>query len=156
MDNSQNISANAFDVHYNRVTEMVHCYAESVGLTREQVHNTEKNNWQWKNGSANIEVWIQKLNFANGTRRDFLRVFCPIMEIPLANPMAFYRRLLELNDLKLGIKFTLTPNSSKVWASFERDIKGIDYNELSTFISDFEYWADKLDDELKAEFPILN
>jgi len=156
MDNSQNISENAFDVHYNRVSEMVHCYVESIGLTRDETYNADKNNWQWKNGSANIEVLIQKLNFANGTRRDFLRVFCPIMDIPLTNPMAFYRRLLELNDVKLGIKFALVPNSAKVWASFERDIKGIDFNELSTVISDFEYWADVLDDELKAEFPILN
>lgn len=156
MDNSQNISANSHDTHYNRVKEMIHCYAESVGLTREQVYNVERDNWQWKNGSADIEVVIQKVNFEDGTRRDFLRIFCPVMDIPLANPMAFYRRLLELNDVKLGIKFTLTPNSNKVWASFERDIKGIDYNELSTFISDFEYWADKLDDELKADFPILN
>ena len=156
MENPQNISANPLDLQYNKVSEMINCYAESVGLTREQVYNGEKNNWTWKNGSANIEVLIQKLNFANGTRRDFLRAFCPIMDIPLANPLAFYRRLLELNDIKLGIKFTLIPNSPKVWATFERDIKGIDYSELSTFISDFEYWADKLDDELKAEFPILN
>lgn len=53
--------------------------------------------------------------------------------------MTFYRRLFELYDIKLGIKFSLVANSPKVWAGFERDIKGIYYNELSTFISDFEY-----------------
>lgn len=145
------------DAHYLRVVEMVHCYAESVGLDRNSVYNTEKKLWIWRKGSVSIEVNILRLNFANGSSRDFLRVFSPIMEIPsTSNLLAFYRRLLELNDEKLGIKICLVPNSNKVWASFDRDIKGIDFNELTTFIVDFEYWADKLDDELKAQFPHLN
>jgi hypothetical protein len=79
------------------------------------------------------------------------------MEVPTTNQLiGFYRRLLELNEEKFGIKFTLIPNTTKVWAAFERDIKGIDFNELSTFISDFEHWADTLDDQLKDQFPDLN
>lgn len=143
----------ALDEQHRRVVEMIHCYAESVGLSREQTYNAERKNWRWKNGSANIEVLIDKLNFSNGSRRDYLRVFSPLMTIPANNLLAFYRHLLELNDSKLGVKLTIMPNSQMVYATYERDIKGMDYSELSTCIADLEYWADKLDDELKAQFP---
>jgi hypothetical protein len=40
--------------------------------------------------------------------------------------------------------------TTKVYATYERDINGMDFSELSTCISDLEWWADKLDDELKS------
>lgn len=155
MDTSQtpNPAHAALDEQYRRVTEMIHCYVEFVGLSRDQAYNTERKNWRWKNGSANIEVLIDSLNFSNGSRRDYLRIFSPLMTIPANNLLAFYRHLLELNDSKLGVKLTIQPNTQNVFATYERDIKGMDYSELSTCISDLEYWADKLDDELKAQFP---
>ena len=158
MENTANPAPlNTADTHYLKVVEMVHCYAESVGLDRNTAYNTEKKVWLWRKGSVHIEVNIQRLTFADGHFRHFLRIFSPIMEVPsTSNLLGFYRRLLELNDIKLGIKLTLIPNSPKVWASFERDISGIDFNELRTFIMDFEFWADTLDDELKAQFPHLN
>jgi hypothetical protein len=156
MENTQNPSHPA-DVQYNKVVEMVHCYAESVGLDRHTVYIPDKDYWLWTKGTATIQTLIHKLNYDNGTRRDFIRILSPVMEVPTTNQLiGFYRRLLELNEEKFGIKFTLIPNTTKVWAAFERDIKGIDFNELSTFISDFEHWADTLDDQLKDQFPDLN
>lgn len=143
----------ALDEQFRRVTEMIHCYVESIGLSRDQIFNPENKNWRWKMGSANIEVFIQTINFPNGSRRDFLRIFSPLMNIPTNNILGFYRALLEVNDGSLGVKLSLMPNSSTVYASYERDIKGMDYSELSTCISDLEYWADKLDDDLKNQFP---
>jgi len=145
------------DINYMQVTEMVHCYVESVGLNRLQAYNPVNKNWLWKKGTANIEVFINRLTFADGHRRDFIKIFSPIMDMPQTTKLLeFYRRLLELNDEKLGIKLTMQKGANKIWATFERDIKGMDYNELTTFISDFEYWADVLDDMLKEEFPNLN
>ncbi|GAB3985650.1 hypothetical protein GCM10028807_01360 [Spirosoma daeguense] len=141
------------DEQYRRVTEMIHCYAESAGLSRDKVYNPERKNWLWKRGSAGIEVLIETLNFQDGSRRDFLRIFSPLMDIPANNLLGFYRHLLELNDQKLGVKLSIMPNTQKVYATDDRDIKGMDYYELSMFISDLEIWADKLDDELKAQFP---
>lgn len=143
----------ALDEQFRRVTEMVHCYVESIGLSRDQIYNPESKNWRWKIGSANVEVFIQTLTFSNGSRRDFLRIFSPIIEIPTNNILGFYRHLLELNDSNLGVKLSILPNTQMVYASYERDIKGMDYSELSTCISDLEFWADKLDDELKSQFP---
>lgn len=156
MENTQN-PAHPADVQYNKVVEMVHCYAESVGLDRQTAYNAEKAYWMWTKGSATIQVVIHKLNYDNGSRRDFIRIFSPIMDVPATTQLlGYYRRLLELNDEKFGIKFTLAPNTNKVWGTFERDIKGIDFNELTTFISDFEHWADTMDDQLKDQFPNLS
>ncbi|MES2774682.1 MAG: YbjN domain-containing protein [Bacteroidota bacterium] len=151
------IPVSEIDANYYKVSEMIHCYAESVGLDRVKVFNPEKKNWLWKKGSASIELFIQRLTFADGYQRDFVKIFSPVMDMPQTTRLLeFYRRLLELNDEKLGIKLTMQKGADKIWATFERDIKGIDYNELTTFISDFEHWADILDDLLKAEFPNLN
>ena len=155
MENPAPISA--IDAKYYEVTEMIHCYAESVGLSRSQCYNPTNKNWLWKKGSANIEVYINRLTFESGSKRDFIKIFSPVMNMPQTTKLLeFYRRLLELNDEKLGIKLTMQKGVDKIWATFERDIKGMDYSELSTFIADFEYWADQLDDVLQGEFPNLS
>jgi len=135
------------------VTEMLHKYIESLGLTREQIYNEAKMVWHWTRGSANIQVYIESIAFANGNTRDYLRIFSPLLEIPSQNQIGFYRHLLELNDKNLGMKLTIMPNSNWIYATYERDIRGIDYDELATCVYDLEYWADKLDDELKSKFP---
>lgn len=136
-----------------QVTEMIHKYVESVGLTREQTFDPQKKQWHWVIGSARIQVYIERITFQSGAFRDYLRIFSPLMEIPQGNQQAFFRHLLELNDTFLGVKLTVMPNSTWVYATYERDIKGIDQEEVSTCIADLEWWADKLDDELKAKFP---
>jgi hypothetical protein len=149
--------------HYNQtimseqkqaVTDMVHQYVQSVGLTREQTYKEAKERWNWKIGSANIEVYIETITFSNGNFREYLRIFSPLLEIPVAkqHDVAFYRYLLELNDGNLGVKLTVVPNTNWIYATYERDIRGIDYDELVTCIYDMELWADKLDDELKIKF----
>ncbi len=140
----------------DKVSEMVHQYIESVGLTKDQVFSEEKKVWRWKKGSANIEVFIQTIHFENGGARDYLRIFSPLMKIPVNDLLTFYRHLLQLNDTNLGVKITIMPGSEWVYATYERDIRGMDYHELATCVADMEYWADALDDELKEAFPNWN
>lgn len=134
-----------------QVEAMIDAYVKEIGLTHEQTYNTEKKAWYWVKGSARIEVFIQEINFDSHARH-YLRIFSPIIKVPETNQLEFYKKLLEVNDSKLGVKLTLLPGSSQVYATFERDIKGIDYEELATCIADLEWWADELDDELAAEF----
>ena len=141
------------DEQYNRVTNMIQCYVESVGLTRENTYNDQNKNWLWKKGSASIEVFIYTIMFPSGGRRDYLRICSPLMKIPANNLLNFYRHLLELNDIRLGVKLGIMPNTNTVFATYERDIRGMDFQELTTCISDLEGWADELDDQLKAKFP---
>lgn len=135
----------------NNVTtihNMIQKYVESAGLTIEGTFNAEENIWRWRKGSAEIEVYITD----GGNDRFYLVVISAIMEVPSDQEHEFYRHLLELNRNKLGVKFGIVPETNWVCAINERDVEGIDYNELATCISDLEWWADELDDELKAEF----
>lgn len=155
MEQSLNPAQAMLEEQYSRVTEMIHCYAESVGLNRQQVYNSELKNWRWKTGTASIEILIAVLNFPNGGRRDYLRIFAPLMDVPSNNLLAFYRHLLELNDTKLCVKLSIMPNSQRVYATYERDIKGMDFYELKTCIIDLEYWAVQFKADLNAQFPDL-
>ncbi|PKQ66731.1 YbjN domain-containing protein [Raineya orbicola] len=135
-----------------QVEEMIDRYVVSVGLTKEGTYNPERRAWYWTIGSAKIEVFIQAIPMKDGSQRNFLRIFSPLMQVPKHDELRFYRHLLELNDSKLGVKLTIMPGSDTVYATYERDIQGIDYDEVSTCIADLEWWADTLDDQLKQQF----
>ncbi|MBC8111705.1 MAG: YbjN domain-containing protein [Verrucomicrobia bacterium] len=132
---------------------MIDRYIAEIGLTKEQTYNAEKKAWYWTRGSAGIEAFIADVPVGTGTRQ-YLRVFSSLMEVPMASERDFYRHLLELNDGKLGVKLTVMPGSNLVFATYERDIVGMDYEELATCIGDLEWWADTLDDQLKAKFNV--
>ncbi len=136
-----------------RVYEMINQYVKSINLDLKDSYNEEKQSWNWRTGSARIQVYIQTVPLQSGSSREYLRIFSPLLQVPQKDTLAFYRHLLELNDTKLGVKLSVMPNSNWVYATYERDIRGIDYHELATCIADLEWWADKLDDELKAQFP---
>lgn len=135
-----------------QVEEMIHRFVAEAGMNREQVYKPEKKAWYWTRGSAKIEVFIQEIKFENAASRFYLRIFSPLIKIPQTNTQEFYRRLLEMNDSKLGVKITIMPGSDQVYATYERDIKGIDYDELVTCVADLEWWADALDDELAHSY----
>ncbi|GIV40622.1 MAG: hypothetical protein KatS3mg033_2422 [Thermonema sp.] len=136
-----------------RVHDMIRQFVASVGLDPGKAFNPEKQAWFWVRGSARIEVFVQGVPLSNGDTRYFLRLFSPIAKVPNYREKEFYRHLLELNDSRLGVKLTVMPNSDQVYATYERDIQGLDYDELVTCIADLEWWADTLDDQLMAAFP---
>ena len=132
---------------------MIEKYVESVGLTKQETYNDEKKFWHWKHGSATIEVFVQSVNIGDNKTREYLRIFSYLANVPAVSTHGreqFLSRLLEMNDQNLGVKLTLMKGTDKVYATYERDIMGMDYSELATCIADLEWWADKLDDELKS------
>jgi hypothetical protein len=143
------------DIRVELVQAMIEKYVESVGLSREETFNEEKSYWHWRHGSANIEVFIQSVTVGENKTREYLRIFSFLTEVPALSTQGrelFLTRLLEMNDKNLGVKLTLMKGTNKVYATYERDILGMDYSELSTCIADLEWWADKLDDELKSPY----
>lgn len=128
-------------------------FISGVGIDPNTTFNDQSKAYYLTKGSANIEVFVSAHPQPNGSTRNFLRVFSPIMDVPNESREYFYRRLLELNDASLGVKFSIMPGSQKVYATFERDIEGIDAAETATCISDLGLWSDYLDDVLKNEFP---
>lgn len=135
-----------------KVHDMIARFAQTVGVDPKQAFDPEKKAWYFKRGSARIEVFVQGIPLSNGEMRYFLRIFSPIMKVPAERACEAYKYLLELNDRSLGVKLTLMPDSNQVYATYERDIQGLDPEELSTCMLDLGWWADKLDDELQTTF----
>lgn len=138
---------------------MIDYYVESVGLAVEDTYNPIKKCWFWKRGSAQIEVLVESVEVGEDKvknkkiTREYLRIFSLVGRVPQishAELVKFLSKLLEINDKSLGVKLTIMENTDKIYATYERDINGIDFYELSTCIRDLEWWADLLDDELKT------
>jgi len=132
---------------------MIEKYVNSIGLNREETFNAERNVWSWKHGSATIEVFLQSVQVGENKTREYLRIFSFLADIPQLSGTSreqYLMRLLEMNDVNLGVKLTVMQDSERVYATYERDILGMDYVEMATCITDLEWWADKLDDELKS------
>ena len=136
----------------SKVADMVNDFVRSLGININDVYDPEKKIWYLKRGSAPVQIMLLSVPVGENSIREFLQVASPLMKVPKGKELAFYRKLLELNDVKLGVKFSVQKDSDQVWALYERDLIGIGYDELTTCIEDLGYWADTLDDELKAEF----
>jgi hypothetical protein len=136
---------------FQAAADLVNRYVKEIGLTAEQTYNAERKAWYWTKGSANIEVFIQTIPVGEG-ERNYLRVFSPIVKVPKTSIVGFYRKLLELNDTSLGVKMSIMEGSDQVYASFERDIHGMEFEELADTIADVEWWADHLNDQLIQQF----
>ncbi len=138
----------------SEVYHMLDRFVEEIGLTKDLTFDPERNAYYWKRGSATLEVFVDDVPVGNNEIRSFLRVFSFLGNSPKTNLEDFYKYLLELNNTYLGVKLTLSPESQKVFATYEWDISGIDYEGLKTCIMDLEWWADELDDELQQKFGI--
>ncbi len=143
------------EIRMELVDAMMEQYVESIGLSREDTFNDEKGCWHWRHGSASIEVFVQSVVVGEHKTREYLRIFSYVSDVPSVSKMSreqFLTTLLELNDKNLGVKLTLMQGTTKVYATYERDITGMDFDEMATCIADMEWWADKLDDELKSAY----
>ena len=128
-------------------------FITSVGVDPNTCFNADSKAYYLKKGTACIEIFISSHPQNDNTTRNYLRIFSQVFRVPNDNKEALYRRLLELSDQSLGVKLTIQPGTDKVYATFERDINGLDANETATCINDLGLWADYFDDQLTKEFP---
>ncbi|OHD17811.1 MAG: hypothetical protein A2086_12620 [Spirochaetes bacterium GWD1_27_9] len=135
-----------------KATQMINDFVTEKGIKAKDVYDADKQIWRLQRGSAAIQILLLSVPVGENQIREFLQVASPLMKIPAGNELAFYRRLLELNDLKLGVKLSIQRDSEQVWALYERDLIGMNYTELKTCLEDLGYWADDLDDLLIEEF----
>lgn len=132
--------------------QMINDFVTEKGIKINEVFNREKLFWRLKRGSATIDIMLLSVPVGEGITREFLQIASPIFKVPNGKETEFYKRLLELNDIKLGVKLSLQKDTDQVWALSERDLMGMSYTELKTCLEDLGYWADEFDDILKKEF----
>ena len=109
------------------------------------LYNPEHKSWALAQGSA--DFWITIFNYNN---EDYLEVAASIVKLPQDNLLPFYRRLLELNDMYIGVKLSVKEN--QIWLLGQRQCEGMDKNEALRIIDDVRLIADEIDDKLMEEF----
>ena len=142
-DKKQPVQKEEVDIaHYEKI---VNDLLASFGLDPEKCRHRPKTLWSAYRGSALIYTEIFKLD-----NIDYIEISCPIMLLPSRNLLPFYRRLLEINFQLMGIKFFV--RDQWVYISENRELKGLDFEELKAMEERVSYHADRLDEVLIEEF----
>lgn len=125
--------------------KMVNDLLTSFGLDPEKCRHRPKTLWSAYRGSALIYTEIFKLD-----NIDYIEISCPIMLLPSRNLLPFYRKLLEINFQLIGIKFFV--RDQWVYIAENRELKGLNLEELKAMEDRVSYHADRLDELLIDEF----
>lgn len=125
--------------------KMVNELLTSFGLDPEKCRHRPQTLWSAYRGSALIYTEIFKLD-----NIDYIEISCPIMLLPSKNLLPFDRKLLELNFLLMGIKFFV--RDQWVYIAENRELKGLNFDELKAMEERVSYYADYFDDILVEEF----
>jgi len=137
----------ASKVSIDQVVHMVQEYFHRRGLdlSGHTVDATDGYGWWITEGSAKVYIFVQEDHGG-----PVLRVNSPILHFPPENREAFFLRLLEINrDLSYCC---VAAFDDVIIVSGQRPILGLDQEELNDMIWNVSYVADRLDDDLAAEF----
>lgn len=143
--NESKQDANQPAIDITMYEKMIDDLLSSYGLDPEKCRHRPKTLWSAYRGSALIYTEIFKLN-----NIDYIEVSCPVMNIPSRNLLPFYRKLLEINYQLMGVKFFV--RDDLLYLSENRELKGLDKDELAAMQNRVSFHADKLDDEMISEF----
>jgi len=125
--------------------KVVNDLLSSFGLDPEKCRHRPRTLWSAYRGSALVYIDIFKLEDI-----DYIEISCPIMLLPSRNLLVFYKKLLELNYQLMGVKFFV--RDQWVYLAENRELKGLDSDELKGMIERVSYHADRLDEALIEEF----
>lgn len=136
------------------VNGYMHRLCNELGVETEKVYNSGTGAWYFSLGDSTIEVFLTTQNNLQHHPQTFIRCMAPLCEIPrdIMKQFRLYQTALAINATYLGYKISAEEDRGLVCAIAERNIEGMDYDEMTTLINDLGHWADKLDHFMKAEF----
>ena len=138
-----------------RVSLYIATLCESIGVNAEDIYHPSTNAWYFSNGSHTIEVFLSNQKAAGSESDTFLRCMAPLCAIP-AEPtrqFALFRLMLQVNGKYMGFKITADEDRGLLCIVTERNISGMDYEEMVSMIDHVAHWAGRLDKFL-AEQPV--
>ena len=106
---------------------------------------TERAGWRIQRGSAPVFILLE-----DSGERSALRIESPILRLPSANLLPFYRRCLEIND-RLR-ECALAVRDDVILLVSDRPLEALEPQEVAQSIDILSFAADNLDDELAKEF----
>ncbi len=132
-------------VDISQYEKMIEELLKSLGLDPDQCRHKPKTLWSARRGSALIYFEIFPLN-----NTYYIEISSPVMMLPSKNLLPFYRRLLELNYEIIGPKFFV--KNDWVYLAENRELRGLDMEELKRITEAVASFADLHDDTLIEEF----
>lgn len=131
-----------------QVTKLVENFFQKIRFNphQQQIQSARGFGWWIGRGSAIIYIFVQESE-KGGV---YLRVVSPIVYLPKENLIAFYRKMLDINnDL---VNCALATDKDVVLLVSQRPTLGLDQEELDDIVSTLAQTADGLDHELNKEF----
>jgi hypothetical protein len=110
----------------------------------------DRNTWRITSGSATGFILI--FENAEDEESTELMIIFPVMRVPVAKSLAFYRRLLEINTSLRGRAAFAVNEDNAVTLVTGRTIRDLDLNELASMVIVTAALADDYDDILLDEF----
>jgi hypothetical protein len=137
-----------------RITLYLQRLCTDMGVEEKNVYNTKTRAWYFAQGSSTIEVFLTTQKNFQQQPQTFIRCMAALCEIPndIKKQFELYKTALAINGTYLGYKISADEQRGFVCIIAERNISGMDYEEMITLISDLGHWADKLDNFMKDQF----
>jgi hypothetical protein len=125
-----------------------------MGVEEKNVYNPKTGAWYFVQGSSTIEVFLTTQKNLQQQPQTFIRCMAALCEIPkdVKKQFDLYKTVLAINGSYLGYKISADEPRGIICIIAERNISGMDYEEMITLISDLGLWADKLDNFMKDQF----
>ncbi|MET0636377.1 MAG: hypothetical protein ABWZ25_10150 [Chitinophagaceae bacterium] len=139
-----------------RVNLYITQLCDSIGVSAEKVYHPTTNAWYFSNGTSTIEVFLSNQKSSDGQSETFIRCMAPLCQIPMdiMKQFAMFRTVLQINAKYMGFKITADEERGIFCIVSERNISGMDYDEMVSMIDGLGHWADKLDKFLVSEFAV--
>lgn len=137
-----------------RVAIYIERLCESIGVSSADIYHPSTDAWYFSNGGSTIEVFLTTQKNRAGDNDQYLRCMSALCEIPkdLMRQFALYRNVLQVNAKYLGFKIIADEGRGLLCVVAERNISGMDYEEMVEMISYIAHWGTKLQKYLAAEF----
>jgi len=130
-------------------SSVIEAFLQQVGIDPKEVRLEGMENgtagWRIRRGSATIFIYLEDSGDSHA-----LRIVSPILYLPPANLLPFYRRCLEIND---GLRdCALAVRDDQILLVSDRPLEGLTPEEIMQNIDILSMAADNLDDQLAKEF----
>ena len=137
-----------------RIKDYLQRLCTDMGMDEKNVYNPKTNAWYFVQGSSTIEVFLTTQKNLQQQPQTFLRCIAALCEIPkdITKQFELYKTSLAINGSYLGFKISADDARGLMCVIAERNISGMDYDEMLTLINDLGLWADKLDTFMREQF----
>ncbi|HTD93604.1 MAG TPA: YbjN domain-containing protein, partial [Chitinophagaceae bacterium] len=117
-----------------------------MNIDPQTIFNKKTGAWYFAQGSSTIEVFLTTQKNLQHQPQTFIRCMAALCEIPkdITKQFSLYKTALAINATYLGYKISADEARGLVCIISERNIEGMDFEEMVILINDLGTWAAKL------------